>query len=316
VTARRLRLAVFIAYALAFVWAGFVYGLPTDRIAVLSWVLGGFVCGTVGRPRRIWLTMLRDFALFVAMWFAYDYSRGIADQLGFPVNHWLPRDVDRLLFFGNDPNVWMQRHFYEATSVRWYDVVGSMIYFTHFCVPMGIAVVLWIRNRDRWVQYMRRLATVLFLGVATFVVFPAAPPWMVSKEGGMAPIARPTVRGWQHLGLGTVSKVIERGREVVNPVAAVPSLHVAFSLIVVLFFVKQMPKWLRPIVVIFPLSMMASLVYFGEHFVFDGIVGVAYVLIAFRFWNRYESDHPSPGFRRAAVRLLRVSAPKNAQNTH
>ena len=64
--------------------------------------------------------------------------------------------------------------------------------------------------------------------------------------------------------------------------------RVAFSLIVVLFFVKQMPKWLRPIVVTFPLSMMTTLVYFGEHFVFDGIMGVAYVLIAFRFWNRYE----------------------------
>ena len=80
------------------------------------------------------------------------------------------------------------------------------------------------------------------------------------------------------------------GVVLVNPVAAVPSLHVAFSLIVVLFFVKQMPKWLRPIVVIFPLSMMTTLVYFGEHFVFDGIMGVAYVLIAFRFWNRYEKS--------------------------
>ena len=111
---------------------------------------------------------------------------------------------------------------------------------------------------------------------------------MVSKDGGMKPIARPTVRGWTHLGLDTVSRVIERGREVVNPVAAVPSLHVAFSLIVVLFFAKQMPKWLRPIVVLWPAAMMASLVYFGEHFVFDGLLGVAYVLIAFRFWSHYE----------------------------
>lgn len=288
VNTRHLRVAVFLAYFAGFVWSAFAFGLPTDRIAVLLWVLGGFACGAVGRPRWVWFQMLRDFALFVAMWFAYDYSRGVADQLGFPVNHTLPRDVDRFLFFGIDPNVWIQDKFCEASSVRWYDVVGSLIYFTHFCVPMGIAVALWARNRDRWVQYVRRLATVLFLGVATFVVFPAAPPWMVAKEGGMDPIARPTVRGWTHLGLDTVSRVIERGREIVNPVAAVPSLHVAFSLIVVLFFAKQMPKWLRPIVVVFPASMMLTLVYFGEHFVFDGIIGVAYVLIAFRFWSHRE----------------------------
>lgn len=106
----------------------------------------------------------------------------------------------------------------------------------------------------------------------------------------MDAIARPTVRGWTHLGLDTVSRVIERGREVVNPVAAVPSLHVAFSLIVVLFFAKQMPNWLRPVVVVFPALMMLTLVYFGEHFVSDGILGVAYVLIAFRFWSHYEGS--------------------------
>ena len=304
---RHLRVAAFSAYLVAFVWAGFVYGLPTDRIAVLSWVLGGFVAGAVGRPWWVWRLMARDFVVFVAMWFAYDYSRGMADQLGFPVNRTLPRDVDRLLFFGTDPNVWMQRRFYEAGSVRWYDVAGALIYFTHFCVPMGIAIALWARNRDRWVQYIRRLATVLFLGVATFVVFPAAPPWMVSKEGGMDPIARPTVRGWTHLGLDTVSRVIERGREVVNPVAAVPSLHVAFSLIVVLFFVKQMPKWLRPVVVLFPASMTLTLVYFGEHFVFDGILGVTYVLIAFRFWSHHE------GSRRSTVQKTSRFAPRIRQ---
>ena len=219
---RYLRTAALIAYVIAFIWSGVTNGIPTDRIAVLAWVLGGFVAGNLGRSReRQWL-MLRDFSLFVAMWFAYDYSRGIADQLGMPIQVFAPRNVDRFFFFGTDPNVWMQSHFYEAASVRWYDVVGSMVYFTHFCVPMAAAVALWIRNRDQWVRYMRRLATVLFMGVATFIVFPAAPPWMAARDGHLsAKLARPAVRGWRHLGLDTVSNVIERGREVVNPVAAV-----------------------------------------------------------------------------------------------
>ena len=254
--------------------------------------------------------MLRDFGLFVAMWFAYDYSRGIADQLGMPIQVFAPRNVDRFFFFGTDPNVWMQRHFYEADSVRWYDIVGSMVYFTHFCVPMGAAVALWIRNRDQWVRYMRRLATVLFMGVATFIVFPAAPPWMAARDGHLSgKLARPAVRGWSHLGLDTVSNVIERGREVVNPVAAVPSLHVAFSLLVILFFAPKLPKYLKPLVVIFPVVMMATLVYFGEHYIIDGVLGVAYVLIAFRFWDNYEST--TKGSRRRMYRFSRQSAPRS-----
>jgi hypothetical protein len=307
---RHLRTAALIAYVIAFIWSGITNGIPTDRIAVLAWVLGGFVAGNLGRSReRQWL-MLRDFSLFVAMWFAYDYSRGIADQLGMPIQVFAPRNVDRFFFFGTDPNVWMQSHFYEAASVRWYDVVGSMVYFTHFCVPMAAAVALWIRNRDQWVRYMRRLATVLFMGVATFIVFPAAPPWMAARDGHLsAKLARPAVRGWSHLGLDTVSNVIERGREVVNPVAAVPSLHVAFSLLVILFFAPQLPKYLKPLVVIFPVCMMVTLVYFGEHYIIDGVLGVAYVLIAFRFWNNYES--PTKGSRRRMYRFSRQSAPRN-----
>jgi hypothetical protein len=307
---RHLRTAALIAYVIAFIWSGITNGIPTDRIAVLAWVLGGFVAGNLGRSReRQWL-MLRDFSLFVAMWFAYDYSRGIADQLGMPIQVFAPRNVDRFFFFGTDPNVWMQSRFYEAASVRWYDVVGSMVYFTHFCVPMAAAVALWIRNRDQWVRYMRRLATVLFMGVATFIVFPAAPPWMAARDGHLsAKLARPAVRGWSHLGLDTVSNVIERGREVVNPVAAVPSLHVAFSLLVILFFAPQLPKYLKPLVVIFPVCMMVTLVYFGEHYIIDGVLGVAYVLIAFRFWNNYES--PTKGSRRRMYRFSRQSAPRN-----
>ena len=307
---RYLRTAALIAYVIAFIWSGVTNGIPTDRIAVLAWVLGGFVAGNLGRSReRQWL-MLRDFSLFVAMWFAYDYSRGIADQLGMPIQVFAPRNIDRFFFFGTDPNVWMQNRFYEAASVRWYDVVGSMVYFTHFCVPMAAAVALWVRNRDQWVRYMRRLATVLFMGVATFIVFPAAPPWMAARDGHLsAKLARPAVRGWSHLGLDTVSNVIERGREVVNPVAAVPSLHVAFSLLVILFFAPQLPKYLKPIVVIFPVCMMVTLVYFGEHYIIDGVLGVAYVLIAFRFWNNYES--PTKGSRRRMYRFSRQSAPRN-----
>jgi hypothetical protein len=96
---RYLRTAALITYVIAFIWSGVTYGIPTDRIAVLAWVLGGFVTGNLGKPRLSQLLMLRDFSLFVAMWFAYDYSRGIADQLGMPIQVFAPRNVDRFFFF-------------------------------------------------------------------------------------------------------------------------------------------------------------------------------------------------------------------------
>ena len=76
------------------------------------------------------------------MWFCYEESRGWADRAGFPLQVQAPRNVDRFLFFGTDPNVWMQRHFYNANVIRWYDKVASATYFTHFIFPViALAVV-------------------------------------------------------------------------------------------------------------------------------------------------------------------------------
>ena len=40
------------------------------------------------------------------------------------------------------------------------------------------SAVLWFRNRDQWVRYMRRFATLLFVSCITFILLPTAPPWM------------------------------------------------------------------------------------------------------------------------------------------
>ena len=50
-----------------------------------------------------------------------------------------------------------------------------------------------------------------------------------------------------------------------------PSLHTAFALFVPAFFLPMIrPKWLKALVLLFPVAMITSLVYFGEHWVIDG----------------------------------------------
>ncbi|MFM8870575.1 MAG: hypothetical protein ACKOFD_03240, partial [Actinomycetota bacterium] len=108
----RHRRVVLVAYCLVFVWSAKQFGIPVDRLAVLAWIFAAFMCGSVGRPRDEVKQSFRDWAVVFGIYMFYDYSRGIADQLGIPVNFSGPRNVDRLLFFGVDPNVWMQERFY------------------------------------------------------------------------------------------------------------------------------------------------------------------------------------------------------------
>ena len=282
------RPALVSAYCLVFLWSAKHFGLPVDRIAVVSWLLGALVCGNSGKPSREQLVMIRDWVILVALLFAYEYSRGIADQLGTRVHMTAIRDVDRFLFFGNDPNVWVQSHFNISNKVSWYEFPLAVIYMTHFVFPVLVAVTLWLQNRNEWSRYLRRFALLLGSGVATYILFPVAPPWMAARDGYMDRIARITARGWRKMGLSTVSEVFERGKEITNPVAALPSLHAAFSLLVVVFFFKWMSTPWRIFALILPLSMAFALVYFGEHYVTDILLGWLYVGAASYVATRYE----------------------------
>ena len=272
-----------------------VNGLIVDRLSVLLSVAVLLVIAHVGQPVRRWGRLGADLVLYAGMWLAYEETRGTADRLGMPLQVESVRNLDRLLFVGTDPTVWLQRRFYSPSVVRWWDVAASIMYYSHFVVPVAVIVVLWIGHRRQWVRFMRRFATVLFIGCLGFVLVPTAPPWMAGggdrahRLDALPPLARPAGRGWRHLGMEAFVHVWETGRDWVNRVAAMPSLHAAFSLFVVVFFFPWIrPRWVRTVLLVFPLAMGLSLVYLAEHYVVDVLAGWAVVGVAFLVWNRLE----------------------------
>lgn len=295
------RAGLLVVYVLVFTWSVLDRGLPVARLAVLSWVAVALVLASVGRPVRDQVRMLGDMAVYTAMWLAYDRSRGMADGLGMPLQVEAPRNIDRFLFAGTDPAVWLQGHLYQP-EVRWYDVVFSLTYFSHFFLPVALAVVLWITDRGEWVRYLRRFATVLLGGVLGYVLVPTAPPWMAAGDdlAALPPLVRPTARGWDALGLDTVGRMLLAGQGWSNPTAAMPSLHAAGSLVVVLWIWPRCRSWwLRAPLAGFPLLMAVTLVYFAEHYVIDVLAGWALVVAAFWWWDRWESRRDAEAVRGA-----------------
>jgi membrane-associated phospholipid phosphatase len=126
-------------------------------------------------------------------------------------------------------------------------------------------------------------------GVVGYIAYPAAPPWMAAKNGYIDKIDRITGRGWSELNLDTVSKTFDRGVAVLNPVAAMPSLHAATALLVVVWFFPNRSWWTRVALLLHPIAMTVALVYFGEHYVIDALAGFLLVLLAWRgsdWWER------------------------------
>jgi hypothetical protein len=283
---RRYALLAFVGVFLSSV---FVYGIPVDRIAVLLWILGALLVSSIGRSRHDVQQLVRDWMILVIIYMAYDYSRGTADQWGIPVNFTLPRDIDRFFSFGLDPVVEMQKRFYTPNDVKWYDVVGSVTYMTHFVFPVLPLVWLRVRHRADWLRYVRRFSLTLGISVFTFIAFPAAPPWMAAEKGYLPAVSRITGRGWWELNLKTVSRTLDRGAAVLNAVAAMPSLHAGMALFVALWFTRNSARWIRVASLAFPAVMALTLVYFGEHYVVDCVAGWAVVLIAWKIADRWEA---------------------------
>ena len=123
------------------------------------------------------------------------------------------------------------------------------------------------------------VAILSFAGLATYALYPAAPPWMASQAGLMPQVTRIIPLVWHYLGLHSAGSVVEGGYAYANNVAAVPSLHAAFSLLIAITLWPRKHKWLRPLVALYPLAMAFSLVYGAEHYFSDILLGWIYTIV-------------------------------------
>jgi hypothetical protein len=260
---------------LAFVGTSLVVGLPTDRVVLLGWILAGLVLHAVTDSWRRLGRLLADWLPLAALLLAYDASRGIADGLGMPVHVTEPAAVDRWLTGGVLPTVWLQEHW----QADWWSAVASLVYSSHFVVTPLLLGVLWIRDRARWVRYSRLVVVLSAAGLLTYVLYPAAPPWLAAREGLVEPIERMSGAGWEVLGLPRAGALLVHSQGQVNQVAAVPSLHTAFAFLACLVLLPVARRWWqRAALAGYGLSMPLVLVWSGEHYVIDTVLGAGYAL--------------------------------------
>jgi len=307
----RVRIAAMTTCALVYLWWTRAEGLITDRITA-SIAIGVFlVAAFVGKPWRRWAQVFVDACCYALLWFAYENTRGAADGLGMPLQLDLMRSLDRVLFLGGQPTEWMQARWYDPGVVGWHDQLLSLVYYTHFVVPVVAIASVWAFDRTLWLRYIRRLATLICVACIAFVLVPTVPPWMASDErfgfGVGEPLVRHTRSGIVDLGFGGFAHDWGVTLDWSNAVAAMPSLHAAFSLFVVLFFLPMLRwRWLRVVAFAYPLLMAVALVYFAEHWVIDVLVGWALTVGVFAAWQRVEQRRRDRDAEETAAALGRV----------
>ena len=161
--------------------------------------------------------------------------------------------------------------------MHWYDYAAWGVYMTHFFAVWVTAAILWRVARQRFRRYAVTAVLLSLARVRHLLGLSGA----ASVAGGRGRAHRrrstaivPAV--WGHLGVPTAQSTYENG-DFVNPVAAMPSLHAAFPLMLLLFFWSA-GRWVRLGLGLYTLAMAFTLVYGGEHFVADILAGWAMAL--------------------------------------
>jgi hypothetical protein len=234
----------------------------------------------LGAGRRLML----DFVPFVLLIVLYEECRGIAHLLRPSPYYLFPLDAEKLLFDGHVPTTVLQNWLWTGT-LQWYDQALSAITRIHFIVPPTLAFLLWLKRRALYYRFAATMLALSYAGAITFALLPAAPPWAAAEwpHSLIPPVANPAgeqaVSSPLPTDAGPLYHLVDG-----NPYAAIPSLHGGYSFLVFLFVFtlawNTRWRWWALLALLYPLVQSFAVVYTGNHYVVDLLIGYAYAAAA------------------------------------
>jgi membrane-associated phospholipid phosphatase len=261
-------------------------------LAVILWVA----------PRQ---DHFRTWLLYAVGIIFFTQLRDAADETLIPASTGYVLHWELWMFAGTTPSAWLQDHLggtsgdpgalaYLSTFLHW-----SWFVFPHLTV---IGTYLWARRMFFRVAVI--MLGVFYTGVAMYYLVPTVPPWLAAEEGDTTGIVR-IMRdvGPRVFGQALWDDLYTLAAEA-NPRAAMPSLHFAAAFQIFLIALILRRGRLIWAGLVYSVGLAFALIYLGEHYFADIIVGA---LAALASCFTVERSLRGPGPRRSlqARRRLR-----------
>jgi hypothetical protein len=250
-----------------------VISLFTDRQFLLWGLIASLAVVFVptGRAR----SFIAGIVPYATAWFVFSFLRSFADEtiLAKTLNTRVV-EFERWLFGGELPTIRAQAAYFELGHIHWYDYFFTFVHWSYFIVPHAVAVWIWWKHKEQFTHFLTAMTTTLFLGLLIYFILPANPPWM-APESIDSPGAPVVLRIMEPIGKELGGGLYEAGYKIVgesNPIAAMPSMHFAITFILVWVAHGRGRGW-ESAAWLYALSMGAALVYMGEHYIIDVMVG-------------------------------------------
>lgn len=223
------------------------------------------------------------FSIFIIFWVIYDSMRIIPNYEVSTVHINEPYEFEKILFGINvNGNLLTPNEYFSIFNNKILDFLSGFFYINWMPIPIGFGIYLYLKDKSLFLEYSLVFLLVNLLGFAIYYLYPAAPPWYVEIYGFDLQIGIPgnragLVRFDELVGLPIFESIYNKNA---NVMAAIPSLHAAYPVIVLFFAIKKRLSLIAIVLfIIFMSGIWFSAVYSGHHYIIDVLLGVILALI-------------------------------------
>jgi membrane-associated phospholipid phosphatase len=263
--------------------------LLTNR-SFLGWglfVIFAIMLVPIGRAR----SFILSFIPYAAVWFIFTALRSLSDEtiLARTLNTRVAQ-LERWLFGGQYPTVMLQDRLFDPTHLHWYDYAATATHWSYFIIPHAVAIRIWYKNPALFKHYLSAMTLLLAVGLCIYFLIPSNPPWL-APEPVNSPSAAVVYRVMETIGKELGGGLYNASYKVVgesNPIAAMPSIHMAITFLLVFPAFRAGKKW-GFAALLYATAMGYSLIYLGEHYFVDVVAGcliTTYGWVASGVWLR------------------------------
>jgi membrane-associated phospholipid phosphatase len=272
--------------------------LMTAMVASKGWQehIGlGFTLAGMGAV--LWAPVLRGQGVgrwwfyYVAGIFLYTLLRSLADETSITASTGYPIQLDETLAFGRNPTLALQQEFFDWTAPNWLDRAAVAWHWSFFILPHAWGAAVFVFDRKKFPGFALAMLLTWYAGLLMFFIVPTTPPWLAAQEGALPGVFR-IMDFVGRDAAGSAYNNVQATFGEPNSVAAMPSLHIAITWLLVLFAVNTR-RWAGGLLGAYCLLMAAALLYLGEHYVVDMIAGAVMATLCYKAamrWTKFDSS--------------------------
>jgi PAP2 superfamily len=211
--------------------------------------------------RRRWLDPVVQIALFFGAYYAYRLVRGLVDGHAGAAfenaRHLINIEQSLGLFFEPGLQDWTERHELIMDASNWIYVNS------HFALTTGFLIWLYVKRNEAF--YFVRNTFMVSMGIALvgYILFPTAPPRFMPEWGFTDSVTN------------AVGEGAAKGASLLyNPYAAVPSMHVAFALMIAIPGVMLVrSRVAKGLWAVYPVAVTFTVMATANHWWLDAVLG-------------------------------------------